>query len=363
MFFKMDKYRPGLNPYFRIVVLIGISHFEKKRRCKSPRSGGNGLPYSERNRKTYMDEKIRILVVDDIKFVREHIQSILKDKYIVDTAASKDDAIKKFQIAAKQNFSYDLILLDNYLPEPDAGLDVLDNIYDNKIDTIVLMLSEHTEPESNPFHTGMKAFSAGAADFIIKPFKREELEDKISSLVAKKKKALAVISMAQSMGHDRFREELEKIYKDPFIDMVTKERVHRMLEGESGSTDSSAFLDQPRDIEISSAAGKSHSSMWEKRIMSLKDIPAEPQVKIFNVLASHRQIYRIKLGSYTPGGTYTEYKLRLKPPVPGEGKLYCTLFGPSPTNCTRQDFALYVDNGYEEKVKSDIEQRLGNLCK
>jgi CheY-like chemotaxis protein len=311
-----------------------------------------------------MEDKIRILVVDDIKFVREHIHSILKDKYIVDTAASKEDALKKFQIAQKQSFAYDLVLLDNYLPEADEGLAVLSYIYEQKIDTIVLMLSEHTEPESNPFHTGMRAFKAGAADFIIKPFKREDLEDKITSLVARKKQAHAVIDMAKSMGHERFEAELRKIIADPQIDMVTKERVDAMLAHEdSGEEAEGSFLDQPRDIEISSVGGKSHSSMWDKRIMSLKDIPTEPQAAIFNVIASHRQIYRIKFGSFTPAGTYISLKLKIKPPVTGEGKLYCTVYGPSPINCTRQDFILFVDNGFEEKIKKDIEERLSNICK
>ncbi len=310
-----------------------------------------------------MEERIRVLVVDDVKFVREHIQSILKDKYIVETAASRDDAMKKFQMAQKQGVKYDLVLLDNYLPEADAGLAVLEYIYEQKIDVIVLMLSEHTEPESNPFRTGMRAFNAGAADFITKPFKKEELEEKITSIISTKKQALAVIDMAKSMGHERFEEELSKIAADQRIDMVTRERIKIMLMDKHGGEQSDTFLDQPRDIEISSVGGKSHSSMWDKRIMSIKDIPSEPQTLIFNILASHTQIYRIKFGSFTPGGTYTSYRLRIKPPVPGEGKLYCTIFGPSPTNCTKQDFVLFVDSGFEDKIKRDIESRLSGFFK
>jgi len=310
-----------------------------------------------------MEERIRILVVDDIKFAREHIQSILKDKYIIDTAASRDDALKKFQIAQKQGIRYDLVLLDNYLPEADAGLAVLQYIYEQKIDVIVLMLSEHTEPESNPFKTGMRAFNAGAADFITKPFKREELEEKITGIISAKKQALAVIEMAKNMGHEKFEEELSKIITDQRIDMVTKEHIKSLLMNKPGEEQGDAFLSQPRDIEISSVGGKSHSSMWDKRIMSIKDIPSEPQTLIFNVLASHTQIYRIKFGSFTPGGTYTAYKLRIKPPVPGEGKLYCTIFGPSPINCTKQDFVLFVDNGYEDKVKREIESKLAHFCR
>jgi CheY-like chemotaxis protein len=303
-------------------------------------------------------EKIRILIVDDNKFVRDNLCRILEEKYIVETAGSKEDAFKKFKIAEKQHYSYDMILLDNYLPEPDAGIEVLRYVSDNNIDAITLMLSEHTESSSDPFKTGIKAFRAGAIDFLPKPFKREYLEDRINSLISKKKQAIAIIQMAESMGAERFESELRKIMDDDGIDMMTKARAGRIIGAQENTFGDESFLNEPRDIEVSDSPGKSHNSMWNRRIKSIKDIPTDAQLAVFNILASHKQIYKIKFGSYGPSGVQHTYKLRIKPPKIGEGKLYCTLFGPSPINCARQDFIIYVDTGFEEKVKRDLEKKL-----
>ncbi|MBN1698641.1 MAG: response regulator [Spirochaetales bacterium] len=304
-------------------------------------------------------EKLRILIVDDNKFVRDHLCRILEEKYICETAGSKDDALKKFKIAEKQHYAYDLILLDNYLPEPDAGIEVLRYVSENNIDSITLMLSEHTESESDPFKTGIKAFKAGAIDFLPKPFKREYLETKIDNLISKKKQALAIIRMAETMGVERFENELHKIMDDDGIDMMTKLRVKKLSGEVKNTIGNEAFLVEPRDIEVSDSPGKSHNSMWNRRIKSIKDIPADAQISVFNVLASHKQIYKIKFGSYGPSGVQHTYRLRIKPPKIGEGKLYCTLFGPSPINCARQDLIIFVDAGFEEKVKRDVEKKLG----
>jgi CheY-like chemotaxis protein len=303
-------------------------------------------------------DRLRILIVDDLKYVREHITRILKDKYIVETAASREDAIKKFQIAEKQNYTYDLVLLDNYLPEPDAGIEVLEYIKENNINTIALMLSEHTESEYDPFKTGMRAFRAGAADFLTKPFKREYLEQRITDLISNKQKALATIEMAESIGADRFQSELEAIVSDNGIDMITRERADKILHAGNEDFGELAFVNEPRDIEISDSPGKSHISMWNKRLRNINDIPNDARIAVFNILARHKQIYKIKFGSFHTGPDYKTYTLRIKPPKTGEGKLYCTLNGPSPINCTKQDFIIFVNKGFEEKVKKDIEKKI-----
>jgi len=303
-------------------------------------------------------DKIRILIVDDNDFVRNNLSRILKDKYIIETASSKENAFKKFKIAEKQQFKYDLILLDNYLPEPDAGIEVLNYLKENNIDTIALMISEHTEIESDPFKTGMKAFKAGAVDFLTKPFKKDILAQKINNLISNKMKASATILMAESSGIDRFQDELKNIIDDANIDMITKSKAERLLETDNDEFGNSVFLDKSRDIEVSDSHSKSHNTMWDKRIQSIKDIPKEAQDQVFDILSRHKQIYRIKFGSFGPSGIFHSYKLKIKLPKIGEGKLFCTLYGPSPINCSRQDLIIFVNTGFEEKVKRDIETKL-----
>jgi CheY-like chemotaxis protein len=313
-----------------------------------------------------MIEKLRILIIDDTKFVRDKLKEILDTHYIVDIAASKDDALKKLQIAHKQLFKYDLILLDNYLPGPDEGIEILQFVIEEQIDTIALMVSGHTEIESEPFKTAIKAFQTGAVDFLTKPFPKNDLLDRIAQLISKKKQALAFLEIAGHMQVAQYKEQLESLLGDNEIDMLTKKRIKQLLTGEVQETkpgsNGEAFLEVVKNIEINDNPTKNHASMWNKRIRSLQDIPEKPRHDIFRVLASHKQIYKIRFGSLGTGGSRTDYKIKIRPPVEGSGQLFCSLYGPSPINCTRQNFIIFVDNGAEEKVKRDIEQKIPAFC-
>lgn len=312
---------------------------------------------------TSMANKFRILIVDDTKYIRDHMKGILEENYIVETAGSKEDAIKKFKIAQKQTFGYDVILLDNYLPERDAGIEVLEFIKENKIDTIALMISSHTESESEPFKTGMKAFQAGAVDFLPKPFRQDDLRDKIGRLITKKKQAQAIVHMAQASSPENYKEQLEDILADAEVDMITKERITGLFSQPGDLTDDSAFLSEPRNIEVSGSSSKSHNNMWNKRINCITDIPAEARNTIFKVIASHRQVYKIKFTKFGHSGVFNEYKFKIRPVTYNSGQLLCSLYGPSPITCTHQEFIISVDAGFEQKIKSDLETRLAEYCR
>ena len=98
--------------------------------------------------------------------------------------------------------------------------------------------------------------------------------------------------------------------------------------------------------------------MWNRRLRSINDIPKDARIAVFNILARHKQIFKIKFGSFHTGPDYKTYKLKIKPPKLGDSKLYCSLYGPSPINCTKQDFIIFVNKGFEEKVMKDIERKI-----
>jgi two-component system nitrogen regulation response regulator NtrX len=107
----------------------------------------------------------RILVVDDETAIREAIRMTLEyEGYRVEEARSGQDGIDK---AAKT--PYDAILLDIKMPVLD-GIEVLDNLKEQKIGAPVIMVSGHGD-----ISTAVECTKRGAFDFLEKPLNRDKL--------------------------------------------------------------------------------------------------------------------------------------------------------------------------------------------
>ncbi|MEO8379851.1 MAG: sigma-54 dependent transcriptional regulator [Acidobacteriota bacterium] len=107
----------------------------------------------------------RILVIDDETGIREAIRMTLEyEGYKIDEARSGQDGLDK---AAK--VPYDAILLDIKMPILD-GIEVLENLREQKILTPVVMVSGHGD-----VHTAVECTKRGAYDFLEKPLNRDKL--------------------------------------------------------------------------------------------------------------------------------------------------------------------------------------------
>lgn len=110
-----------------------------------------------------MDEKI--LIVDDALFMRKVIHTTLKEmgyQHIFE-AQDGDDAL-----TAYKEHQPDLIILDITMPGK-SGIEVLEEIHKDRPDIKVIMCSALGQEMMI-----QKALEAGAIDFIVKPFKKEE---------------------------------------------------------------------------------------------------------------------------------------------------------------------------------------------
>ena len=106
-------------------------------------------------------EKIKILVVDDERRVREEIAEFLSNnKFEVYKAAAPSEAFKILDTK-----SVDIMILDIRLPEMD-GLSVLKRVKENFPEIEVIMISGHGDMTSV-----IEAMRYGAADFFPKPFR------------------------------------------------------------------------------------------------------------------------------------------------------------------------------------------------
>lgn len=123
-----------------------------------------------------MSTKSKILVVDDEIDLREYIATILDPQsYELITVASGEDAL----IFLESQFDIDVILMDVMMPGLD-GFEVLEILKSNpQTEPIkVIMLTALNRVEEK-----VRAFAAGAADFVVKPFEKEELIARLETQV------------------------------------------------------------------------------------------------------------------------------------------------------------------------------------
>src|SRR5215213_10169330 len=107
----------------------------------------------------------RVLVVDDETGIREAIKMTLEyEGYKVDEARSGNEGLEK-----AGRTPYDVILLDIKMPVLD-GIEVLENLKDQKITSPVVMVSGHGD-----VHTAVECTKRGAFDFLEKPLNRDKL--------------------------------------------------------------------------------------------------------------------------------------------------------------------------------------------
>lgn len=131
---------------------------------------------SGEDEETIEDVQPHILVVDDDPMNLKVAQRLLSKKYLVDTAASGNDAMK---ILLAEGKNIDLILLDIHMPDED-GFDVIKKLKANKklenIPVIFLTADDDLNAET-------EGFKAGAMDFIRKPFIPDIMLQKIGRML------------------------------------------------------------------------------------------------------------------------------------------------------------------------------------
>jgi two-component system nitrogen regulation response regulator NtrX len=169
----------------------------------------------------------RILVIDDETGIREAIRMTLEyEGYKIDEARSGQEGLDK---AAK--VPYDAILLDIKMPVLD-GIEVLENLRDQKILTPVVMVSGHGD-----VHTAVECTKRGAYDFLEKPLNRDKLlltvrnavrqrslEEENSELKEKQEKEYQLIGQSSLMADLKSQ-----------IDRAAPTKATVLIAGESGT--------------------------------------------------------------------------------------------------------------------------------
>ena len=139
-----------------------------------------------------MDEKMSIMVVDDEEIVRESLFHWFK-KYghMVETASSGFEALDKLE-----KYPFQLLFVDIKMPGMD-GIELLEKVKTEYPDTIVIIITAYGSIES-----AVKAMRIGASDYLLKPFKPDQLS-LVMERISHQKKLL--------FEHDYLKGRLEKI--------------------------------------------------------------------------------------------------------------------------------------------------------
>ena len=115
---------------------------------------------------------MRILIIEDDKILAKTVEQCIKEKYEVDHAYDGEEGM----LYAKQDI-YDAIILDIMMPIMN-GYEVLSSLRNNKIYTPVLILTA-----KDGISDKVQGFRAGADDYLVKPFNREELIIRLEALI------------------------------------------------------------------------------------------------------------------------------------------------------------------------------------
>ncbi len=177
-----------------------------------------------------MDDKMKIMIVDDEMIVRDSFRHWFeKIGHEVDTAASGPDALKKLE-----QTPFDLLFVDIKMPGMN-GIDLLQRIKADFPDTTVVIITAYGSIE-----TAVTAMKLGASDYLLKPFKPDHLTLVMEKINQQRKLTSEYRYLKDRLEHiTRFDNiignsaPMEKIFD--MIPEVAESDASVLLTGESGT--------------------------------------------------------------------------------------------------------------------------------
>lgn len=122
----------------------------------------------------------RVLIVDDEPIIRDILTKVVGSQgYQCDTASNGKEAMARLL-----EIEYEMVLSDMRMPEMD-GFCLLKHVMANHTDTAVIMITAVSDA-----HSAVDAMTAGAYDYVTKPFNTFDLRSKIAKAIERRKLVL-----------------------------------------------------------------------------------------------------------------------------------------------------------------------------
>ena len=150
-----------------------------------------------------------ILIIDDDDRIRNLLEKyLIKNNFVVSTASNTNEARDMIQ-----KYIFDLMIVDNMMPN-ESGIEFLHKIRQNNNNTPAIMLTALGEIENR-----IEGLSAGADDYLSKPFEPKELVLRINNIL----KRVNRVSDNNIINFDDFSFNLSKneLYKNNILIKLT----------------------------------------------------------------------------------------------------------------------------------------------
>src|ERR1041385_742613 len=175
------------------------------------------------------EESPRVLVVDDEKVIREILSDFLTmEGYIVRTVEDGEAALRELQ-----RRTYNMVISDLKMPNM-GGLQLLEKIAEENLNVLTVIMTGFGTVE-----TAIEAMKKGAYDYILKPFKVEEVvhivqrgldRQRLQHENIRLKDALAIYKISEAIATSLSVETVLDLVLDATIDAVDADVVSLLME-------------------------------------------------------------------------------------------------------------------------------------
>jgi response regulator RpfG family c-di-GMP phosphodiesterase len=195
------------------------------------------------------DERPRVLIVDDEKFIRDILADFLgMEGYLVRTAEDGAAALNELDHAR-----YDLIISDLKMPRM-GGIELLEAIATHAPHALTVIMTGFGTVE-----TAIDAMKRGAYDYILKPFKVEEVihvvqrgleKQRLSAENLRLKEALSLYKVSEAIAASLSLDEVLATVGDTALHEIHGDLVSTWLDDGEGGFFERQRLVQPKPIII-----------------------------------------------------------------------------------------------------------------
>ncbi len=213
---------------------------------------------------------MRALIVDDERDVRAMLTEQLKAHcFAVDTAADGTEG----SYMARTN-TYDIIILDNMLPEK-SGMTVCQEIRRTGRSTPILILSVLSETWQK-----IDLLNSGADDYIIKPFSSEELIARIRALLRRPHELVGDVLTTDDLTLDTKRQRVVRGEKGIYLTRKEFMLLEYLMRNQGTVLSRSMILEHVWDM-----TSDPFSNTIDSHILSLrKKVDADPARKLIHTV-------------------------------------------------------------------------------